>query len=118
MSLVIPNTTVELNSAGTFYKIRPEQGYVMHDKGYDENIVDIGYDEEGNEIEVVVGVKLGFRASEASIHINRDLSPRTVSDLNGNPVTAYTEREFYTVLRSNVPENQIYSGGNNNHEVM
>ena len=111
MSLLIPNATVELNSFSR-YEITPNEGYVMHDKNYDIPI----FDENTME---VTDYMLGYRPTTASIHINRDLSAREMLDEAGNTVTAYTEREFFCKLITDVPENQIFGGGNNNdHEIM
>lgn len=111
MSLIIPNATVELNSAGTHYRVTPNEGYVMHDKGYDVEELDENYMPTGN-------ITLGYRPTTASIHINRDLSARTMLDENGNEVTAYTEREFFCKLRTEVPENQIFGVDEPEHELM
>lgn len=91
--LKIPNTTVELNKFGTHYTITPNEGYVLHDKAYDEPEVD--------ESSFMPTGKIlpGYRDTQASIHINNDLSERVCVDENGNEVTGYTEREFYTKLR-------------------
>ena len=108
--LTIPNATVELNRFGTQYNVTPNEGYVMHDKAYDEAEVDEAFIPTGNII-------LGYRPTTASIGLNNDLSARTMLDEAGNEVTAYTEREFFCKLRSEVPENQIF-GVDEEHEIM
>jgi hypothetical protein len=86
------------------YFIQPIEGYVLHDKNYDNDIIEEGTDENGNPIDIVVGVELGYRTSTTNVAANYDFV--------ANP------REFYTVLRSEVPEDNIYGGGDNDHEVM
>lgn len=109
--LSIPNATVVLSSLGTNYRITPNEGYVLHDKSYDFPILDEETREE-------IGTQLGYRTSMASIHINSDLSERTILDENGNEVTAYTSREFFCKLRTEVPENQIFGVDEPEHEIM
>ena len=77
------------NGIATNYRIEPIKGYVLHDKIMDDN----EYDDEGNVIRLIA---LGYRRSEASVTINYDFET--------NP------REFYTVLETEVPENQIFGG--------
>lgn len=78
------------------YEITPNEGYVLHDNSYDTYAE---YDDEGNGI----GEKtLGYRTSSASC---------SIAQFNSNYY------EFYAVLRSEVPENQIFGTGNN-HEIM
>ena len=99
---IIENTTMRkyINDSGVAqqYWIKPIDGYVLHDKNYDE----IEYDPD--TFEPTGNVTLGYRTSEASVSINYDFVE--------NP------REFYAVLRTEVPENQIFGGGNNDHEIM
>lgn len=78
------------------YRITPNPGYVLHDKGLDYVVTD----EEGNETGEVI---LGFRTSTASVHANYDF--------------AVNEREFYTVLANTVPEDQIF-GTASKPEIM
>lgn len=80
------------------YEITPNEGYVLHDKNYDLPVLD---DETGDETGEFI---LGYRTSTASCLANYDFT--------ANP------REFYAVLESEVPADQIFGGGNNDHEVM
>lgn len=81
------------------YTLKPITGYVMHDKGYDHNVLDEETMEETGE------VILGFRTAEASVAANYDFV--------ANP------REFYCVLENEMPEgSELFGGGDNNHEVM
>lgn len=73
------------------YRITAESGYVLHDKNYDEAILDEYMQETGE-------IKLGYRRSQASCPANYDFE--------ANP------REFYTVPENEVPPDQIYGGGN------
>lgn len=75
------------------YSIQANEGYVLHDNMLDSE------DENGN---VILGYYSSFRTVAKSY------------DFTTNP------REFYAVLESEVPdpENQIFGGVNNDHEVM
>ena len=87
---LIENTTMQkcfYNGEHTVYTITPNSGYVLHDKGMDEPV----YDDDGNETGEVM---LCYRRSTASCGANYDFST--------NP------REFYTVLESEVPADQIF----------
>lgn len=95
----IENTTIKKalnNGVLSSYRITPNSGYVLHDKGMDEPI----YDDEGNETGEVV---LGFRTSTAGVGANYDWTE--------NP------REFYAVLASSVPEDQIFGVTNQPEKV-
>lgn len=79
------------------YEITPNDGYVLHDKGRDWTEIDPETEEEV--------LKLGFTAGDASC-------PATY-DFVANP------REFYAVLATTVPADQIFGGGDEpEHEVM
>lgn len=83
--------------AGSFY-INANEGYVLHDNTLDSPVYDeITGEETGN---IILGYSEGTKTCRANY------------DWDANP------REFYAVLRDNVPADQIYSGGNNDHEVM
>lgn len=96
---LIENTSMKLRTSDgipTHYTITPNSGYVLHDKGMDEPVLD----DEGNETGEIV---LGYRTSTASVGASYDWTE--------NP------REFYAVLASTVPENQIF-GVTNKPEVI
>lgn len=98
---LIENTTMRKgyneNNEHKVYEITPNSGYVLHDKNYDEEIINPETYEPTGEI------KLGYRRSTASCAASYDFT--------ANP------REFYTVLESSVPADQIY-GGDTKPEVM
>ena len=98
--LKIPNTIIELDKFGTYYTITPNEGYVLHDKVYDYPEINESCIPTGKTI-------LGYRSTTASVHINNDLSERKILDENGSEVAAFTEREFFCKLKTEVPENQI-----------
>lgn len=79
----------------TQYTIKAVDGYVLHDKGRDWPDED---PETGEEI-----WKLGFTRGTTTCGANYDFT--------ANP------REFYALLESEVPADQIFGSGNN-HEVM
>ena len=79
------------------YRITPNAGYVLHDKGMDTPIFD---EETGEPTGEVI---LGFRTSTASVGASYDF--------------AVNEREFYAVLATTVPEDQIF-GTTTKPEIM
>lgn len=98
----IENTTVKkafLNGVATVYYISANDGYVLHD-----NVLDVYEEFDATTGEPIGEPVLGYSEGTKSCGINYDW--------DANP------REFYAVLRSSVPENQIFSGGGNDHEVM
>ena len=98
---LIENTTMKkrlFDGVHKTYTITPNENYVLHDINYDEEILD----EE--TLEPTGEVILGYRTSETIVPANYDFVV--------NP------RELYAVLESSVPADQIYGGGNNDHEAM
>jgi hypothetical protein len=98
IATLIPNTSMQkVYRDGVFntYYITPNEGYVLHDKAYDAPV----YDDYGNETGEII---LGYRTSQASCPASYDFT--------ANP------REFYAVLASSVPADQIFGGGND-HET-
>lgn len=75
-----------LNGIHKNYNITPNEGYVLHDRGYDIPILD------ENTLEPTGDVILGYRTSTASCRYDYDFS--------ANP------NEYYTVLASTVPADQ------------
>lgn len=98
---LIENTTMHkyINSAGEFktYRIKANDGYVLHDKDLDTDEFDENFEPTGNVI-------LGYTTGTCSCGANYDFTANT--------------REFYAVLADTVPADQIFSGGNNDHEIM
>ena len=87
---LLENTSMELgteNGLAKKYRITPNEGYVLHDNSYDAYA---DYDENGNGIGEPI---LGYRTATASC---------TIAQFNNNTY------EFYAVLASTVPENQIF----------
>ena len=89
---LIENTTmqkliVDGNKERVYY-IEPNEGYVLHDINYDKYLE---FDEEGNPIGDPI---LGYRTSQASCAINYDFTENL--------------RQFYAVLASDVPPDQIF----------
>lgn len=99
---LIENTTMYekyINDVHRGYSITPNEGYVLHDKELD--LYEGGLTEDGEPIgELLLGYYGGTRTCGANY------------DFTANP------REFYAVLASEVPADQIYGGVNNDHEVM
>lgn len=97
---LIENTTMLLgyvNGVARAYEITPNDGYVLHDNLLDMEATDPENGEPTGEI--ILGYYQGMRSVAASY------------DFVANP------REFYAVLRSTVPEDNICGAGAD-HEVM
>jgi hypothetical protein len=89
-------------------RIKPIDGYLLHLKDLDIPEYDETLMEE-------TGVILrGYSAAERSCGVNYDWENTTVID----GYTAYGSREFFARPIDEVPENQIFGGRNNDHEVM
>lgn len=86
-----------LNGVPSSYRIKANDGYVLHDNTLDSPVYDEITGEETGEI------ILGYSEGTKTCGINYDW--------NANP------REFYAVLRDTVPENQIFSGPATDHET-
>lgn len=104
---IIPNTTmqqfVNANDVATAYKITPNEGYVMHNKGRDFNI----YDDYGN----VIDRKQGFTSAPTTCPISYDFTPFEMTCDNGQTVTAYGTKEYFVIPESEIPADQIFGGG-------
>ncbi len=112
---LIPNTVMRkmlVDGVHKGYSIQPISGYVLHDNTMDIDIIDEATYE-------VVGRKFGYSPSSVDVTcgLNYDFSTRTVTGENGNTYTAYGDREFFAVLESTAPADQIFGGGDD-HEVM
>ena len=104
---IIPNTTMEiytnLNGVDTTYRIKTLTGYVIHDKGRDR----VTYDNEGN----IISKTLGFAGSGTTCSINYDFTTHELQLANGETVTVYGEKEYFTVLIEDLPEEGVIYGG-------
>ena len=113
MESIVPNAAMRKRyTDGDFrqYLIRPNGGYVMHDKDYDLPIYEPVYDEFGNWVdEVDTGrVRLGYRRTEGSVGYFYDWTPVEMLDEAGNTVLAYGERQFFCKPIDEVPADQIF----------
>ena len=102
----ISNTTIRQsfnNGVAGAYVITPISGYVLHDNTRDWTEPVEVEDEYGNIIEQDVSY-LGYTRGSATCGPNYNFTT--------NP------REFYAVPEDSVPADQIFGGGNNDHEVM
>ena len=90
----ISNTTMRkriLNDLEITYCITPNEGYLLHDKLYDEPVMDeVTMEETGKVI-------LGFRKSTATVPVNYDF------ELNS--------RQFYAVLETEKPTEPVEVAG-------
>lgn len=108
---LIPNTTMTkslMDGVHQSYQIAPSEGYVLHDK-----ILDV----EGFDPDTMMPtgeVTLGYYPIARSIGANYDFDNTTIID----GYTAYGEREFFARPINEVPADQIFSLGDNEHEVM
>lgn len=103
LNVTIPNCTIDYyyhSTTGQFYayRITPNAGYCLHDSMYDMD--------EGE-------LKLGYCTNTSSCGYNYDF---TTSIVDG--YTAYGSRKFFARPISEVPSDQIFGGGNNDHEII
>lgn len=90
-------TGLYINNALRAYRIKANEGYLLHDRELDIVEIDPFTEEETSRIP-------GFTGGTCSCGYNYDWTANT--------------REFYAVPADEVPENQIFGGADNNHEVM
>lgn len=112
---LIPNTIIRkmlIDGVHKTYQIFPATNYVLHDNTMDIDVIDKATYE-------VIGKKFGYSpyGVYVSCGANYDFTAHTVTDENGDIFTAYGNREFFAVLESEVPADQIFGGGNN-HETI
>lgn len=96
---LIENTTMQkrlLNGVHRTYMITANEGYVLHDKALD--FVE-SWDENGDPI-----TTQGYTTATCTC--------AAAYDFAANP------REFYAVPADSVPADQIFGGGDSDHEVM
>lgn len=95
---LIANTTMQkrfIDGIHKQYLIAPIENYVLHDSRLDTDI-----DIDGNPIDPPLA---GYTPATITVAANYDFA--------ANP------NNIYAVLRNTVPENQIYGGVNNDHEI-
>jgi hypothetical protein len=108
----IANTTITeriINGKLLGYSIDPNEGYVLHDKNYDVEARDEVTHEPTGEI------LLGYLPYPAGSICGYTYDFDNTTTIDG--YTAYGSREFFARPQSEVPENQIFTVGND-HEVM
>ena len=96
---IIPNTIMQkryLNDVHKQYLVEPADDYVLHDKALDWTEIDPDTLEEMP--------KLGYTRGTCTC--------AATYDFVANP------REFYAVPETDIPADQIFGIGNNDHEVM
>lgn len=109
----VPNTTMlEKLRDGVLYMyvVAPVEGYCLHDKMGDWT------DSDPNTMEETY--KQAFYTRSCSCLATYDFTPVEMLDPNGNTVTAYGDREFYTLPLSDTPGDQVFGGVNPDHEIM
>lgn len=118
---LIPNTTMKkrfIDGVFKVYVIAPANGYVLNDRRnnhYEE------YDE--NDLGVGEPIIRFYSVGECTVRYDYDftsITAGTITDVDGNEVSvnkvgAY---EIFAIPQSLVPADQIYGGGDNDHEVM
>lgn len=111
---IIPNTTMQqyinLNGVASAYKITPNEGYVMHNKGRDFN----AYDDFGN----IIGRKQGFTSAPTTCPITYDFTSFEMTCDNGQTVTAYGTKEYFVIPENEIPTDQIFGSVTPKPEVM
>jgi hypothetical protein len=100
----IPNTTITANAY--VYEITPNEGYVLHNNARDWTDVDPETMEET--------FYRGYSATSSTVALTYDFGNTTIID----GYTAYGRKEIFARPASEVPENQIFGGGNSNAEIM
>ena len=105
ITTLIPNTTMQkmyIDGVHKCYRIKPISNYVLHDNTLNTEL----YDES---FVIIIGSKFGYSPSNAYITCsdNYDFSPHIVTDENENTYTAYGNRDFFTVPKSEVSEYQV-----------
>lgn len=102
----IPNTAVTI----TGYRVAPNEGYVLHDKNLDTEVMD-------EETMMPTGeVRLGYRSYPlfCGVQPNYDFDNTKIMD----GYTAYGNREFFARPASEVPADQIFGGVTPPVEIM
>lgn len=110
---IIENAKVEkclVDGVHRTYRITPNDGYVLHNKARDYSNLDPDTFEET--------LVQGFSAHFSTCGAAYAFTPIQMLAPNGATVTAYGEYEFYAILRTEVPADQIFGGVGNDHEVM
>lgn len=92
------------------YTIQAVEGYVLHNTALDSYAPD--YETGGSTL------VLGYTTAEISCNAHYAFTPTQVTAVNGQTVTAYGSREIYAIPSTEVPTDQIFGGGDNNHEIM
>ena len=103
VSQIIPNAIIspfpQNNDSTTMpsaLKIAPNTGYILHNKDLDYTDVLSEYDEESGAITEKEIFKRGYTGRYSVYGANYDFS-ETEIDVDGEKVTAYGEREFFTL---------------------
>ena len=97
----IPNTTITLHHSGLGYVITPNDGYVLHHSSRDWT--------ETDPLTMEQTFYRGYGRSSCSAPLNYNFDETTIID----DYTAYGRFEIFARPESEVPENQIFGGGNN-----
>lgn len=113
----VPNTTMTVRSTDggqslRTVRIQAVDGYTLHDTNYDTTVYD---DETG---EPTGEVRLGYHGGVVSCAASYQFTPTEMQDENGNTVTAYGTRQFFTKLESDVGEGADIFGTTDQPEVM
>lgn len=106
---LIENTSIQkgfVDGVHRTYIITPNGGYILHDKENDVVLENVEiYNEDTGEFEIVNKTILGFVSGNTSCSAGYDFT--------ANP------REFYTILRTDVPEDAVIFGDDtDNHETV
>jgi hypothetical protein len=103
VSQIIPNATIEPypqnNDATTMpsaLKITPDAGYVLHNKDLDYTDIISEYNEESGATTEKEILKRGYTDRYSVYGANYNFSEIEI-DVDGKKVTAYGEREFFTI---------------------
>ena len=115
----VANATVERglsDGVHKIYRVRANDGYVLHDKRLDVEETD------PNTLEPNGIITLGYSAGTKTVAASYDftaITQGTIQGVSGNSyiVDKVGANEFYTMPEDEVPTAQIFGGGSD-HEVM
>ena len=121
LSPVIPNTAMRkmlLNGNPRTIQIQALDGYVLHDTNYDTHRDEVTIDHDTGFETVVQIPMIGYHTGVVSCAASYDFAPAEMLDEEGDKVTAYGSRQFFTKLATDVPADQIFGVVEPPHEAM
>lgn len=118
---LIPNTTMNkkyVNGVFKVYEIIPNSNYVLHNR---QNDIFDNYDDEGNGIGEPTVMLFGLHGCTVRQDYDfNNIVAGTITDIDGNEVAVNKvgALEIFAIPQNLIPADQIFGGGDNDHEVM